>query len=577
LEPQRFSENPERSDFDEAERLLGSLKVDFSALSGPDKLMIVGALGMVLSCFFRQRGGGFKQPAYRWITLRLFPSAFHTSFIQRLHSPHLPFTKTCSSTDMKISLMLRVLLIGSLALLLFIPLLLIQGLIESRVSYRGEAVASVVQSFADAQSIAGPVLVVPYVVSWQAQEELRHGGHKTVEHNKKRFLVFFPTELDIQSELPTATRSRGIFNVETYRFDGLLSGRFNFVMPQIPLQQGESLVRFFSPEVVLKVRDLRGLVGRPVLTFNGETLAWEKNTEASSAFSPALYGPLPSLEPGQALKAEFKINLSLNGTHSITIAPLADDNHVSMKSPWPHPDFRGGFLPTTREVTNHGFNATWKVSSLSSNAQSNFESNNTWAWEAQGLAVRLINPVDPYALATRASKYGFLFITLSFAAFFFIEMLKKLRVHPMQYLLVGMSMALFFLLLLSLSEHMPFGLSYAIAAGASLGLLAFYLCFVLRSIGMGLGVAALLGVLFSCLYGLLLSEDYALLLGSALLFICLAVAMVLSRKLDWYALGKPPFPAELSKTLWPPSSQEMLNKPPPPASKAPDKSTSPAD
>jgi len=466
---------------------------------------------------------------------------------------------------MKISLLFRVVLIGSLTLLLFIPLFLIQGLIESRVSYRSEAVASVVQSFADTQSIAGPAIVIPYVVSWQEQEELRHGGHKTVERSKKRFLVFFPAELNIQSELPTATRSRGIFNVETYRFEGLLRGRFQFVMPNITLQKGETLTQVFAPELVLKVRDLRGLVGRPVVNFNGETLAWEKNTEASSAFFPALYGPLPALEPGQSLKAEFKINLALNGTHSISIAPIADDNNVDMKSPWPHPDFRGGFLPTTREVTHNGFHATWKVSSLSSHAQSNFESNEAWVWEEQGLVVKLVNPVDPYTLATRASKYGFLFITLSFTAFFFIEILKKLRVHPMQYLLVGMTMALFFLLLLSLSEHMPFGISYAIALAASLGLLAFYLCFVLKSVRLGLGVAALLTFLFSCLYGLLLSEDYALLLGSALLFVCLAVAMVLSRKLDWYTLGNPLLPDGLSKTFWPPSPPKMPEEPPPPA------------
>jgi inner membrane protein len=291
------------------------------------------------------------------------------------------------------------------------------------------------------------------------------------------------------------------------------------------------------------------------LNLNGETLAWEKNTEASGSFSPSLHSLLPALEPGEPLKAEFKINLSLNGTHSINIVPVADDNHVYVSSPWPHPDFRGEFLPTTREVTSNGFNASWKVSSLSSNAQSKFESNNAWELEEQGLVVKLINPVEPYTLATRATKYGFLFIALSFAAFFFLEMLKTLRVHPMQYLLVGMSMALFFLLLLSLSEHMSFGISYAIAAGASLGLLAFYLCFVLKSMRLGLGIAVLLGILFSCLYGLLLSEDHALLLGSVLLFICLATTMVLSRKLDWYALSKPLFPTALSKTLWPSSSE----------------------
>ncbi|MCL2178331.1 MAG: cell envelope integrity protein CreD, partial [Cystobacterineae bacterium] len=455
---------------------------------------------------------------------------------------------------MKRSLFLRILLIGSLTLLLFVPLLFLQTLIESRVEYRDEAIQSVVQSFASQQSVFGPAIVIPYVVSWQEQEELRNGGYKTIERSEKRFLYFFPTTLHIQSELPTSTRSRGIFNVETYKFIGSLNGHFNFVVPKLPLQTGETLVRLFQPELVLKISDIRGLVGTPSLDFDGQTLAWGKNTETSNAFSPALYYALPPLEPGHSLQAEFKINLTLNGTRSISIFPIADDNTVYMRSPWPHPDFRGEFLPTTRDVKDTGFNATWKVSSLASNAQSHFDSRYLHA--ENGLVVKLINPVEPYTLATRASKYGFLFIALSFAAFFFMEGLKQLRVHPIQYLLVGASMALFFLLLLSLSEHMPFGFSYAVAAGASLGLLAFYLCFVFKSVKLGLGFATLLCVLFTSLYGLLLGEDYALLLGSALLFICLTAAMVLSRKLDWYALSAP-------KTLPPPPAPSPSEMPPP--------------
>jgi len=161
--------------------------------------------------------------------------------------------------------------------------------------------------------------------------------------------------------------------------------------------------------------------------------------------------------------------------------------------------------------------------------------------------VSLFDPINPYMQADRASKYGLLFVLLTFVGFFMFELIKRLAIHPIQYGLVGLALAIFFLLLLSLSEHVEFWIAYLIASVACIGLLGVYLSSVLRSRARGLGFAAMLTLLYAALYGLLVSEDNALVLGSLMLFAILAAIMLVTRKVDWYALANggnvpPPIP-----------------------------------
>ncbi|MCO2314175.1 cell envelope integrity protein CreD, partial [Pseudomonas aeruginosa] len=218
---------------------------------------------------------------------------------------------------------------------------------------------------------------------------------------------------------------------------------------------------------------------------------------------------------------------------------------------WPHPSFGGEFLPSEREITAQGFTARWQTSFFATNMEealrSCVEEQRCDGFQARAFGVGLVDPVDQYLKADRAIKYALLFITLTFAGFFLFEVLKRLAVHPVQYALVGLALAFFYLLLLSLAEHVGFELAYLVSAGACVGLIGFYLCFVLRSVARGLGFSAGLAGLYGLLYGLLSAEDYALLMGSLLLFAVLAAVMVLTRRLDWYGVGRKDLPAVPAK------------------------------
>ena len=210
----------------------------------------------------------------------------------------------------------------------------------------------------------------------------------------------------------------------------------------------------------------------------------------------------------------------------------------------PHPQFNGDFLPNARSIDSSGFEATWEVSSLATNAQAQYRNAGHAGGSDAGLThgidvfgISLVDPVNPYTQADRASKYGLLFVLLTFVGFFMFELVKQLRIHPIQYGLVGLALAIFFLLLVSLSERIAFGWAYLIAGVACIGLLGYYVSYVLRSRLRGFGFAAMLAALYAALYGLLISEDNALLLGAGLLFLILAAIMVVTRRIDWYQLS----------------------------------------
>lgn len=227
-------------------------------------------------------------------------------------------------------------------------------------------------------------------------------------------------------------------------------------------------------------------------------------------------------------------------------------NKVSLTSKWPHPHLNGNFLPdaATQSVSEKGFKASWMVHSLASNIQEKFladlannipngqaNSANKSTDSYEAISVSFVEPINVYSQADRATKYGLLFITLTFAGFFLFEIMKRLPIHPAQYTMVGLAMSMFYLLLISLSEHISFALSYLVASTACVSLLGYYLAHILQNRLHGLAFAGMLTALYGALYGILDSEDNALLMGSLLVFGLLALAMIVTRKVDWYQVG----------------------------------------
>jgi len=286
---------------------------------------------------------------------------------------------------------------------------------------------------------------------------------------------------------------------------------------------------------VIGIGDPHGIRAADAASVGNRRYAFVPGT-GEIALTGGLHAPLPDVQGAATQTLPFSFSLELGGSEAFAIAPLGADTSLSMRADWPHPSFQGRFLPARHAIGRDGFTAEWKVSRFA--AQSPSQSGCPWPCGVAGeqLAVSFIEPASLYQQLERTSKYGFLFIGLTFAAFLLLELLKRLALHPVQYTLVGLALAIFFLLVVALSEHIAFAAAYAIAATACVGLVSAYLVRALRSPRLGLGFGAALAGVYAMLYALLKAEDYSLLGGSLLLFGLLAAVMLGTWRIDWYAI-----------------------------------------
>jgi inner membrane protein len=426
----------------------------------------------------------------------------------------------------------KTLMVFFLTLAVLVALSMIRGTVEERQRYRAEAVADVARSTAGAQSLKGPVLFVPFSDRIVTSRVDASGVAHRVEEVKEGTWVYFPASLEVSGTLRALPRMRGLHEVRVFELDTIQRAAFDV---RIPVDDDPSTPRTIGePQLGFGIRDVRGLVGTPALQVMGteRTLLQGQHGDRSG-----LHTRLAAPTPGATLAFTVEFASTLQGTETLQIAPLAERNVIMLQSTWPHPQFNGDFLPRTRDVGSDGFRARWEISSLASNAQSQFRAAVARPGPepvVDAIGVSLVDPVNVYAQVDRATKYGILFVLLTFVAFFMFEFLKNLRIHPIQYVLVGLAIAVFFLLLLALSERIPFGLAYVVSTLACVSLIGYYLGHVLGGWGRGAGFAGLLGTLYAALYGLLISEDNGMVLGAGLLFLILAAIMVLTRRVDWY-------------------------------------------
>ena len=449
------------------------------------------------------------------------------------------------------SLLLKSIVVALLIAAILIPLGMIRGTIAERQAYRQQAVAAIAESYAGPQTLVGPLLVVPYLVEVQTTHSDENGVLHSLVHNEQRQWVFFPRTLQLVGSVVPNVRHRGLYDVRVYELRGKLTGRFDLTVPK--QADGCKLLQIDTPFLSVGVNDVRGLIGTPVLQLDDKAATLLQGVGSGRA-GAGVHADLALLAAGEKRTLGFTLDFVLGGTERLAIAPIADDNRIELTSSWQHPQFAGRFLPRTREISAKGFHALWQVSALAANTQSQYIDGDVHgcasaasaecagaadAAKADGtdrIDLTLVDPVNIYSQVDRASKYGLLFVLLTFVGFFMFELIKQLRIHPIQYLLVGLALAIFFLLLLSLSEQIPFVWAYLVASAACIGLLGFYLSYVLRSRARGAGFAAMLTALYAVLYVLLISVDNALVLGSLLLFAILAAIMTITRKIDWYGM-----------------------------------------
>jgi inner membrane protein len=439
--------------------------------------------------------------------------------------------------------------IGLVMLLLAAVLTRIEFLVQERQERQQQAAASVARSLAEPQTLLGPLLHRRCSESWDVKDGVER---------REFTLSAAPQTLHGSGDLLSEARYRGLFKVNGYAGRVVLQAAWpSLASLQPQRQRAGSKLECAPATLLLALSDVRG-VRSAQLELDGAALPVQPGT-GHAVYRHGLHAELAEARLADTRPLAAKLTLELVGTGRFEAVPAAAETTWSLRSDWPHPSFGGRFLPLKRDVDGAGFVGHWAVSALASSAAADVVNGVPACAPASGpdddepgaaaprvpaksacldtLAVAFIDPVNTYVMTDRATKYAMLFIALTFASVGAVEIVARRRVHPVQYALVGLALALFFLLLLSVSEHVDFGAAYAAASAACVALLGFYGRHMLGGWRPGAAFGAGIALLYGALWVLLRLEQASLVIGSLLLFAMLAAVMTLTRRVDWYTLA----------------------------------------
>jgi inner membrane protein len=442
-------------------------------------------------------------------------------------APPIPPQKTTG----RYHFVLKALMIGFLTLLLMIPTVLIGNLIHEREKTAEEASRNVHREWSGSQTIYGPILTVPYTETVITRNE------KNEEKREKiyRWIHILPETLDIQGALNTKDLKRSIYEIVV--FNAPLEIKGSFVLPEeIGDISEDALKELLTNEAVLNIglSDMRGISNQIVMNWDNEKLIFNPGISQCTLLESGVSARVDMISLMTNGTVEFSVKLDLKGSEALCFAPMGKTTTVSLKSDCKTPSFTGAFLPENRDVTNEGFTADWKVMHLNRNYPQVMVGEQ-WKYgiDESVFRVEMLIPVQHYQKSMRSVKYAILIILLTFVVSFFVEVIQKRKIHPVQYLLIGLALCLFYSLLVSISEHTSFTLAYLIAATMTVTLLTCYMAGVLKIKRTAFTIGGLLAVLYLYIFILIQMETYALLAGSLGLFVILAVIMYFSQRINW--------------------------------------------
>ena len=420
-------------------------------------------------------------------------------------------------------------LIGCIVLL-SLPLMMVRELINERADYRSEVVDAIEQSTSGSQKLAGPLIALPITETLTRME-----NQKEVNYQRNWVYYWLPESLAVTGKQTVESRRVGIYSGQVWH--NALQIKASFDPLRLAALRKTNIV-LGQPRLVVSVGDARGIGAIHAPEVNGNVLSVEPGLGISGD-GAGIHMPMPALaEDNKPLEIAF--SLDLNGTGEFSLVPLGRNSELQLTSNWPHPGFLGSFLPTQREVSAAGYRAHWQSSWFANDMGSYFKDDMEIPWSRlPAFSADVMSLADQYQLTDRATKYAILLIGLTFMAFFVFESLTRRPLHPMQYLLVGLSLVLFYLVLLALSEHIGFTAAWLAASLSGAVMNGIYLQAVLRGWRNSLLFVAALLLLDGVMWFLLHSEDSALLLGTGVLALALSVLMFLTRRVDWYALSLP--------------------------------------
>ncbi len=428
---------------------------------------------------------------------------------------------------LKNSISLKLFVITILMLLLLIPASMIKSVIHERESLSNQAIIEVSNKWAGSQQINGPIVSIPLIYEYKDED-------KTYETTK--YIHILPEELNIDGNISPEKLKRGIYEVVVYKSKLALSGKFllNKEIDRNNLKE----IKYDQAFLTIGISDLRGIEDQVILNWDNKNLNVEPGSRISELIYSGITVKLPNIETNINKSINFSFSLNLQGSQNLDFIPLGSTTNVKINSNWPYPSFNGNFLPDHRNVTETGFEADWKVLQLNRNFPQSWIGNKHAEKIGQSnFGVNLILPLDDYKKSVRSSKYAVMCIALTFLIFFLVEIINKRKIHPFQYILVGFALCIFYILLISISEHSNFNTAYIISSISIIGMISLYALSILKSKKLSLFLLATLTSIYGFLFVTLQLADYALLMGSIGLTLILAATMYFTRNINWYEIN----------------------------------------
>jgi inner membrane protein len=427
----------------------------------------------------------------------------------------------------KRSVTLKLLSIFILIMLLMIPMSFIKSLIQEREALKQEAIYEVSGKWANEQYVYGPVLTIPL------QKKIVEDGKIKIIHDQAHIL---PSSLNIIGSVSPKTLRRGIYEVVVYDSKLSFTGGFEEISKYISQFKGYEA---FMEDAFLTVNisDLRGVKEKIVFKWNDQSM----DVETGSAIPSFIHSGITIkkiLQSADSGMKNFSFDLDLQGSQHLAFIPLGKETRVELLSDWKDPSFTGAFLPKNRSITKDGFEADWQILELNRNyPQFWIGERNIHEIQNSSFGVDLLIPGNDYQKSMRSAKYALLAIALTFLTFFLVEIFNKSKLHPFQYILIGLALCLFYILLVSITEHSNFNLAYIISSFSVIGIIGFYARFILNSLKQAVALVIILLFTYSFVYVTLQVQDYALLIGSIGLTAILVFTMFITRNINWYELS----------------------------------------
>ena len=423
-----------------------------------------------------------------------------------------------------------------LGLLLLIPMTFINSVVRDRKNYKNEAVSSIIEPIGGVANIEGLIMAIPYMKKVVYEKEITY---------KREYIFYMPNSYNISGDVEINLLKRGIFKVPILNSTLNIKGKFDKYNSDLyNLDENDSTILFDEAIMIFGIGNKKNLLKLPkiIANENEELEYYQKTIKMNLQMFSNIF--LFNISRDKIFNGfEFETSVDIQGGNSLIINPMAADNYFNISSKWSDPSFTGGFIPTKREVSKNGFNAEWNIASFNTSynkywTSEEYDENNIYEFENKRnennviISFLLLN--DNYQKILRSVKYAILFIFIPFFVLFLCEVISKKRIHPVQYILIGISNAVFYLLILAISEHINFNVSYLISAIMVILLTSTYIGYIIKSKKYILSMAIVEILIYIFLFGILQLTDYALLMGTLGLFIVIAAGMYFSRNVDWY-------------------------------------------